>query len=1658
IRGTYLGDTIEGGLGDDALLGGEGGDTYIYSRGDGHDSIFKESDTSGVDVLELRGISPDDLTLEETRTDLVILVAESAPGAGDAGSIFILEQTEGEGIEIIRFDDGTEWNRTQIEEVLRAPNFTDGNDVATTSDADETLEAGQGYDQVDGRGGMDTYVYSRGDGVDILRDTVAGAGDVLDLRGIAPGDITLKRPYGTDDAVLIIAESTPGAGDGGRITLRNTLGGDTIGVDVVRFEDGTEWDEAAMLALLTAAGATDGPDLIAGTDGPDTLAGLGGDDVIEGQLGDDTYLYTRGDGTDVISDTGGSADRIEISGYAVEEVVFERRGYDGTDLVIRLDDLGDEIVVRNAFSNSRYSSAQGRIEEIVLTDSATTFTPSQIAAQILANAGSVEDDIIVGDNTANILEGKEGNDLLVGLSGNDIYRYGAGDGDDRISDTGSDIGDVLELSLTPAEVLFAQRSGPQGLDLIIAFTTGRDRITLEGALTNGRDGVDLIRFSDGTEWDRAQMRAEALKDAEGDGDDRVWGFDSDDTFDGTTGDDILIGDLGSDTYRYSRGEGNDTIIEDLDDASFDTVEFDSFVSSEVSLTQLYKGSDAVVFHFATAPDQTLTVHGAIASDSSGIEQYVFTDGVIWTKAKLLELLDNTAAVATDDGYFAVRETEPLTISADVLLRNDYDPDGDDLRIIAVDGGANGFAELNAAGDVVYTANEGFTGPTQLTYTITDGRNGLSTANVDLRVRPLAEALDDRGFTVEEDGTLIIEVERLLSNDIDGDRLIIGQVRDALNGAVSLSTDGNITFTPNDDFNGQASFTYVANTPEGGVADAVVYIEVTPGNDAPTVRNNTVPQTLENVGFELDPATLLANDFDIDGDTLLIDAVFGNENVRVELTSDGAILVEPRDFYWGSASFDYRVSDGNGGTAIGTVYFYVEPVNNDPEPQADVVAPVEEDQFAIINTADLLANDIEWDGEALTVTSVRSSAGGTVRLLDNDTIEFQPAANFDGTARFFYTVTDGQGGFVSARVEIPMIPENDEPIARADSYQTNPDLIADEDTVLEIDIFDLLANDYDIEDGDLIEFVDVFDGRNGDAVRDGTIIRFTPDENFWGETTFFYNVRDSEGLTGAGEVTVYFNNVDDAPPEANPDSFTLDEDTSIVIPVAAILANDVDIDRDPLTLLGLRFPGPADFPQLNGTLAFNDDGDIVYTPNLNFNGNAQFFYQITDNVSIDGAAPAVVEGQVSLSVRPIPDEPVVVDDLLGLTPLGVPMVLRISDMLSNDTDADRDDVLSFVGLGDGVTLPDNAYVYENEFVVITNAPDFTGETRTIYRISDTSGLVDQGFAGGLVLGSYSGTLTGTNERDLLIGTEAGERIEGLDGDDDLLGEGGDDIFDAGAGDDDIFGGAGNDIILASAGRDTIDGGDDYDIVDYTASNIGVRADLETRVGQAGYADGDVYLRVEELIGSTYADILGGSDLVGDTLRGGLGDDRIEGRGGADLLEGGADDDRLDGGADGDTLDGGEGSDTADYFFSDGAVQVSLADGTAFGGHAEGDTLISIENLIGSDFADTLTGDDGANLLSGGRENDILDGGDGDDTLIGGRGADALIGGLGIDIADYTLSAEGVTIDMSGATAGGGDAEGDTFSGIEIIQGSYHDDTITGDAEDNTIRGGRGADSI
>ncbi|MEM7470504.1 MAG: calcium-binding protein [Pseudomonadota bacterium] len=484
-----------------------------------------------------------------------------------------------------------------------------------------------------------------------------------------------------------------------------------------------------------------------------------------------------------------------------------------------------------------------------------------------------------------------------------------------------------------------------------------------------------------------------------------------------------------------------------------------------------------------------------------------------------------------------------------------------------------------------------------------------------------------------------------------------------------------------------------------------------------------------------------------------------------------------------------------------------------------------------------------------------------------------------------------------------------------------------------------------------------------------------------------------------------------------------------------------------------------------------------------------------------------------------------DDLIGIENV---TGSQFSDTLIGSTDAnlitggDGSDIIA--GLAGADTL------IGGDDVGTTDQVDYTLSDAGV-EVDLVTGLGQFGHAEGDVLVGFedatgsnlSDTILGNTESNVIAGQGGSDVLSGNDGDDTLQGGGGEDTLQGGAGADSLEGGSGldvadyqtagagvtinletgsasgsdangdtltsiegafgsefvdvltgstqsnvlfgfgeNDTIVGGAGADTIDGGAGVDTASYATSALGVIVDLAAGTGSNGDAQGDQISAVENLIGSDNDDALIGSD-VANQLEGGAGADTLSGAAGNDVLIGDDGADWIEGGAGADTLDGGAGSDTAVFENETSAVSINLADGT----NNTGDVLQSIENLVGSDFDDTLVGDSGVNTLIGGDGDDSLSaggsddslvGGEGDDSLFGGQGADTLIGGVGVDLVGYSDAGAGVSVNLDTNVNQFDIAQDDSLSGIEHVVGSDFNDTLVGDDEDNTLDGGAGQDML
>lgn len=475
--------------------------------------------------------------------------------------------------------------------------------------------------------------------------------------------------------------------------------------------------------------------------------------------------------------------------------------------------------------------------------------------------------------------------------------------------------------------------------------------------------------------------------------------------------------------------------------------------------------------------------------------------------------------------------------------------------------------------------------------------------------------------------------------------------------------------------------------------------------------------------------------------------------------------------------------------------------------------------------------------------------------------------------------------------------------------------------------------------------------------------------------------DSWGA-GAALDDVHFVKIANAPGE-NTAPVAVDDtgfDTAygavLTIDPVALLANDTDADADTLTILSVT-------AGIGGTVALDDDGNIIFTPAEDFSGEASFSYVVSDgkggtataNVTVTVAPESGQPGSGTIEGTPGDDELVgTSDDDVILAGDGDDLVYAGAgnDVVEGGHGDDElhgeagDDVLS------GGEDDDALHGGDGDDVLKGGPGDDLldgGDGIDTADYSDDTAGVKVDLSAGEAYGDDSGedelvsieNVIGGSGNDELIGDDGDNRLIGGAGNDILRGGAGNDVLDGGDGDDVIEGGAGDDLIIAGLGGDVIDGGEGFDTLDLSAATGPVRVDFGAGMVSGEGIGTNRFTSIEKLL-------FGAGD---DVVTGGNGDDAFDGGAGNDTLKGGAGDDTLWGGDGDDLLDGGSGDDLL------------------YGGTGD-------DRLKGGSGDDTLYGGDGDDILDGGSGDDMLYGGDGNDVIDGGSGADRIEGGAGDDV--------------------------------------------------------------
>jgi len=590
---------------------------------------------------------------------------------------------------------------------------------------------------------------------------------------------------------------------------------------------------------------------------------------------------------------------------------------------------------------------------------------------------------------------------------------------------------------------------------------------------------------------------------------------------------------------------------------------------------------------------TIDSTGLLQWVSSGTSDVVFTLQVETDDGESAEQtfsvsvipLSNQAPIAVNQNATGNEDTSLA------IILSATDIDGDVLTYTVIQQPANGSIS-GVTPNLAYIPDSNFNGVDSFTFTANDGALDSNTATVSIAVsaindNPVAQAQsvnspEDTGVTGQ-----------LVGTDVDGDALTHRLQQNASNGIVVVQASGVFSYTPDANFNGSDSFTFVVNDGTVDSSAAVVNITVSATNDQPVATAQSV-----TVNEDSSVAVTLTGN-DIDDDILTYQIAMQPANGSLTGTSPN-LTYQPNADFNGTDSFTFRVNDGTTDSTDTTVSITIAATNDTPIADPQSVIADEDTNHAFT----LTASDV--DGDSLTYQIIALPTNGVLAGVAPN-ITYQPNQNYNGTDNFTFRVNDGSEDSIDATVTITVNAANDLPVADAINLNT------DEDTAATVT---LTGSDID---GESLTYQVVSQPTNGALSGSAPNLTYQPNAEFNGADSFTFRVNDGFADSTDAMVQITVAAINDSP-VADGQSITADEDSNAVITITGS-----DIDGDVLTYQIVTQPTNG---ALTGTVP-----NITYLPNQNYNGTDSFIFRVND-----GAADSV-DATVQITVTAANDLPV-----------------------------------------------------------------------------------------------------------------------------------------------------------------------------------------------------------------------------------------------------------------------------------------------------------------------------------------------------------------------------------------------------------------------------------
>ncbi len=1666
-------DTLSGGTGDDYLSGDEGADTYLYSLGDGQDTINDYQVAAAADKIVLgAGIVLANIKLIKDGNDLIITFSNSSTDSIRIQNQF-LDGTY--PINTLQFSDATTLSISPatltniVYSVSSYPNGVSlngyagldsmlggaGNDYIQSFDGNDTLDGGLGSDQLDGGTGDDSIVGGIGE------DTLYG-GDGNDTLAGGIGDDYLSGGEGADTYLFNLGD--------GQDTINNTQ--TTAAADKIVI--------GAGITVVNYRLNRDGNDLII------TFNNSVNDSIrIQGQFLDTTYQVTT-----LQFSTGGS---INITPANLSNTIYSTATGNGGTSLYGYD--GSDNMIGNVGGDSLYG--YGGNDTLNGGLGADQLDGGAGNDSLLGGAGN---DNLYGGDGDDTFSGGSGDDYLEGGEGADTYLFNLGDGQDTINNnetTAASDKIVLGSSFVAANIQLKA----DGSDLVILFSnSSTDSLRINNQFSGGNTAVYTLQFNDGSTMSLpisptglstyviGTNNADTLTGTTGNnllvggqgadyitgdagndtlqggtGNDILYGGDGSDTLTGGTGDDYLEGGEGADTYTFSLGDGQDTINDYQAALASDKIVLGAGIA--LANIKLIRDNDDLIISFSNSTADSIRILSQFSDSTRQINTLQFSDATTLSisPATLTNILYAYAYASgqTLTGY-AGADSQIGGIGADGLYGNGgNDTLNGGLGNDVVDGGAGNDSLFGGLGNDTLYGGAG---------------NDFLQAGIGDDVMEGDEGADTYSFILGDGNDTINN----LQNTAAADKLVFGAGVTAAN--VRLNRDGNdlvitLTNSPNDSIRILNQF-----TDSTAQLNTLQFSDATTLNINPTVLTNIVYSTGSLSGDSL--TGYAGTDFMVGNDGG--DSLYGNGGND---TLDGGMGA---DYLTGDAGNDSLIGGmGNDSLHGGDGNDILNGGLGDDYLQGDEGADTYifnagDGQDTISDYQTLAAADKIVFGAGITAANIKLSRDG------NDLV-----------ISFTNSATDSiriQSQFTDATYQLNTLQFSD-----ASTLSISPA------TLTNI----LYGNGSSAGDG-LYGYagLDSIQGNGGDDYLYGYAGNDTLDGGL-GEDYLLGDVGNDSLLGGIGNDTLYGGDGNDTLAGGVGDDFLQgDEGTDTYV---FNLGDGQDTINDYKTIaaadkivLGAGFTAANVILNLDGAdmiITFsNSAGDSIRIQNQ-FSGSN---YQINTLQFSDASTISLDPASITSTVYSTGTDGN--DSLYGfagndsLSGGGGNDYLygnAGNDTLRGGTGADTllgNDGNDLLDGGTGIDtmtggLGDDTYVVDNAGdQVLENSGEGADTVQSSITYSLGANVENLTLTGALAINGTGNTLNnvliGNGAANILTGYSGNDTLDGGAGIDTLIGGIGDDYYvvdnsadviteNAGEGIDSVSasvsytlganvenllqtgtfsisatgnslantlqGNSGNNTLNGGAGADTLIGGLGNDT--YVVDNTG---DVVTEAASAG----------TDTVQSSISYILG-ANLENLTLTGSA---AINGTGNtlANIITGNAANNTLDGGTGADTLIGGLGNDSYVVDNVGDVVTEAASAGTDLVQSSVSYTLSSdVENLtLTGTAAINGTGNTLNNIITGNAANNTLDGGTGTDTLIGGLGDDTYIVDDATDVVTESASAGTDTVQTSISYTLGANLENLTLTGSAVVDGTGNTlaNSITGNDANNTLDGGTGVDTL